>query len=131
MAEKLKPCPFCGGDVKIINAEELTINHHRSGGRGMRKLQFTLTLCIIMAVLFAACNGSKAEPANAASVIDTRGSYNNVFERVGYGNSYDIVYHKQTKVMYVVSEGEYNRGSFTLLVNSDGTPMIYKTEVGE
>lgn len=24
MAEKLKPCPFCGGDVKIINAEELT-----------------------------------------------------------------------------------------------------------
>lgn len=32
MLEKLKPCPFCGGDVKIINAEELTINHHRSGG---------------------------------------------------------------------------------------------------
>jgi hypothetical protein len=30
--EKLKPCPFCGGDVKIINAEELTINYHRSGG---------------------------------------------------------------------------------------------------
>ncbi len=32
MLEKLKPCPFCGGDVKIINAEKLTINHHRSGG---------------------------------------------------------------------------------------------------
>lgn len=32
MLEKLKQCPFCGGDVKIINAEELTINHHRSGG---------------------------------------------------------------------------------------------------
>lgn len=36
MAEKLKPCPFCGGDVKIINAEELTINHHQSGGERMK-----------------------------------------------------------------------------------------------
>lgn len=96
----------------------------------MRKIQLTLTICI-MAVLFAACNGSKSELANAASVIDTREAYNNVFERIGYGNSYDIVYHKQTKVMYVVSEGEYNRGNFTLLVNPDGTPMIYKSEVSE
>ena len=26
MPEKLKPCPFCGGEVEIINAEDLTIN---------------------------------------------------------------------------------------------------------
>ena len=26
MLEKLKPCPFCGGEVEIINAEDLTIN---------------------------------------------------------------------------------------------------------
>jgi len=97
----------------------------------MRKLQLTLTICIFMAVLFAACNGSKAEPANAASVIDTRENYNNVFELVGYGNGYNIAYHKQTKVMYVVSDEYYNRGNFTLLVNSDGTPMIYKEEVEE
>ena len=97
----------------------------------MRKLQFTLTLCIIMAMLFAACNGSKAEPANAASVIDTREDYNNVFEQIGYGNGYIIVYHKQTKVMYVVSDGMYNRCSFTVMVNPDGTPMIYKAEVSE
>ena len=92
----------------------------------MRKLQLILTICIIMAVFFAACNGSKAEPANAASVIDTREDYNDVFEQVGYGEDYIIVYHKQTKVMYVVSDVAYNRGNFTLLVNPDGTPMIYK-----
>lgn len=97
----------------------------------MRKLQITLTICIFMAVLFAACNCSKAEPANAALVIDTRENYNNVFELVGYGNGYNIVYHQQTKVMYVVSDEYYNRGNFTLLVNSDGTPMIYKAEVSE
>lgn len=97
----------------------------------MRKLQLTLTICVIIAVLFAACNGIKTEPANAVSAIDTRENYNNVFEQVGYGNGYNIVYHKQTKVMYVVSDVDYNRGNFTLLVNSDGTPMIYKAEVRE
>lgn len=97
----------------------------------MRKLQLILTICIIMAILFAACNGSKAEPANADSVIDTREDYNNVFERVGYGEDYIIVYHKQTKVMYVVSAEYRNKGDFTLLVNPDGTPMIYKSEVSE
>ena len=97
----------------------------------MRKLQLTLIICIIMVVLFVACNGNKTGSANATSVIDTRENYNNVFELVGYGNGYNIVYHKQTKVMYVVSDEYYNRGNFTLLVNSDGTPMIYKAEVSE
>ena len=94
----------------------------------MRKLQLTLTICSIIAVLFGACAGSKAEPANAVSVIDTKEDYNNVFEQIGYGNGYNIVYHKQIKVMYVVSDVAYNRGNFTLLVNPDGTPMIYKEE---
>lgn len=43
-------------------------------------------------------------------------------------NCYDVVYHKDTKVMYTVSRGAYNNGTFTLLVNPDGTPMLYKGE---
>lgn len=39
-----------------------------------------------------------------------------------------VVYHKETKVMYVVSNGTYNRGTFTLLVNADGTPMLWEGE---
>lgn len=42
-----------------------------------------------------------------------------------------VVYHKETKVMYAVSGGSYNSGQFTLLVNPDGTPMIYEEEKGE
>ena len=38
---------------------------------------------------------------------------------------WSVVYHKTTKVMYVVSNGSYNCGNFTVLVNADGTPMIY------
>lgn len=37
-----------------------------------------------------------------------------------------VVYHKNTKVMYAVSDGGYNHGTFTLLVNPDGTPMLYE-----
>lgn len=36
-----------------------------------------------------------------------------------------IVYHRETKVMYAVSAGSYNNGTFTPLVNEDGTPMLY------
>lgn len=38
-----------------------------------------------------------------------------------------IVYHKETKVMYVVVE--YDRGvGITPLLNPDGTPMLYQGE---
>lgn len=39
--------------------------------------------------------------------------------------TWSVVYHKTTKVMYVVSSGMYNCGNFNVLVNADGTPMIY------
>lgn len=47
---------------------------------------------------------------------------------VDYKYDYDVVYHRDTKVMYVVSRGSYNCGTFTLLVNPDGTPMLYEPE---
>lgn len=41
-------------------------------------------------------------------------------------DSYRIVYHRDTKVMYAVSAGGYNAGNFTVLLNSDGSPMLWK-----
>ncbi len=38
---------------------------------------------------------------------------------------YYIVYDKYTKVMYAVSDGAYNRGTFTLLVDANGNPLLY------
>lgn len=40
--------------------------------------------------------------------------------------SYCIVYDKYTKVMYAVSNGAYNMGTFTLLVDADGNPLLYE-----
>lgn len=41
-------------------------------------------------------------------------------------DDFEIVYHRDTKVMYAISQGSYNYGNFTLLVNADGTPMTYQ-----
>ena len=37
-----------------------------------------------------------------------------------------VAYNKYTKVMYAISIGGYNGGNVTLLVNADGTPMLYE-----
>ena len=35
---------------------------------------------------------------------------------------------RETKVMYAVSSGGYNVGNFTLLVDADGKPLLWKGE---
>ena len=49
-----------------------------------------------------------------------------MFVEVERAGSWQVVYHKDTKVMYAVSFGAYNLGTFTLLVNADGTPMLWE-----
>lgn len=48
------------------------------------------------------------------------------FVQVGRFNGTNIVYCKQTKVMYAISCGSYNNGTVTLLVDADGTPMLWE-----
>ena len=82
----------------------------------MNKLKQAL---IIFALLFILSGCSKVD--NVAN--------NNVpssFVIVEQTSIWQVVYHKETKVMYVVSLGGYNCGSFTLLVDSDGSPMLYE-----
>lgn len=38
---------------------------------------------------------------------------------------WQIVADRETGVMYVMSAGFYNWGTFTLLVDADGKPLIY------
>lgn len=45
--------------------------------------------------------------------------------------SWKVVHHKEIKVMYVVSAGYYNGGTFTLLVDQNGDPMIYGENYAE
>ena len=75
-----------------------------------------------MAATLAAC-GNKVEKTDS-SVGDHETK--SMFVSVEDTGIWAVVYHRETKVMYAVSRGSYNNGTMTLLVNADGTPMIYK-----
>ena len=76
-----------------------------------------LIMAVIMAAMLAACG-------NEVESVGDHGT-KSMFVQVEYAGSLEVVYHRDTKVMYSVSHGDYNRGTMTLLVNADGTPMIY------
>lgn len=86
----------------------------------MKKLIVFLIAIALCACLFVGCNGSPEVGENV--------SKSSSFVIVEDGNSYYIVYHKDTKVMYSLSAAGYNCGSLCLLVNPDGTPMIWEGE---
>jgi len=50
---------------------------------------------------------------------------NGYFKTVVFDSHCCIVYDPNTMVMYTISTGSYNWGTATLLVNPDGTPLLY------
>lgn len=73
---------------------------------------------VVVVLFFVGCNNTN----NSVKADDS------VFITISYKAEYQIVYDKETKVMYAMSDGSYNRGSFVMLVNADGTPKLYKGE---
>ena len=75
-------------------------------------------IIVSIVLMFAGCTSTRAE---AKEVDDS-----NTFILVDADYYCWIVYHKDTKVMYAVSRSGYNAGTYTVLVNADGTPMIWE-----
>ena len=78
-------------------------------------------IIVSIVVMFAGCASTRAEAKEVDDVDD-----GNTFVLVDADYYCWIVYHKDTKVMYAVSRSPNNIGTYTLLVNADGTPMIWK-----
>lgn len=81
-----------------------------------RKLAYILILSML---LLSGCN-KRIESVNDNNK-DT-----SMFVLIEREGTWVIVYHKETKVMYAVSYGTYNSGTFTLLVDADGKPMLWE-----
>ena len=80
----------------------------------MKKL---LLICgLLFTMLLSACSAAKIEHEE---VDDDQKS---MFVCCESTISWRVYYHRETKVMYVA----YNGHGWTLLVNPDGTPMLYK-----
>lgn len=87
----------------------------------MKKWWATVLAAMFILFLFS-CGG--AEVSTEQENKETEKSMFVVVERVDFG--WWIVYHKETKVMYAISNGSYNQGTFTVLLNADGTPMTWE-----
>lgn len=81
----------------------------------------TTALILALCIIFTGCNENPTE----SKVVEETPS---MFVVVESSMLWHVVYHRDTKVMYTVSRGSYNLGNFTLLVNPDGTPMLYEGE---
>lgn len=83
----------------------------------MKNITIILLALIILMMPLIACvpnnNANETQPGESRMVIIERTI------------TYDIAYDRYTKVMYVISTGGYNCGNFTLLVDSDGNPLLY------
>ena len=88
----------------------------------MKKLVTIFIAIALCACLFMGCGS----PQVSRSPIYNEDS-SSMFITVEHVNKkWRVVYHEDTKVMYVVSCGDSNRGTFTVMLNPDGTPMIWE-----
>lgn len=82
----------------------------------MKKMIALFTALLMIACMLTACGDHPA--------ADDEAPKESIFEMIegkaGW-SLYAVCYCKDTKVMYSISEG----GTMTLLVNPDGSPMIY------
>ena len=78
---------------------------------------------VIMLVLF--CAGCGATMQTTEDIKDEPTNVS-MFVLIEQGDSYKIVYHKETKVMYAISTGYYNQGNFTIMLDADGKPLLWE-----
>ena len=83
----------------------------------MKQMAIAMIIMLLLAVGCAKVEKveRKPEPINKSR-----------FMEVEHTGAWRIVADRETGVMYAVSLGTYNIGTFTLLVDADGKPMIYK-----
>lgn len=73
---------------------------------------------VVVVLFFVGCDNTN----NSVKASD------DVFVTVSENYDYAVVYDRETKIMYTISKSTYNMGNFTVLLNVDGTPKLYKGE---
>ncbi len=90
----------------------------------MKKKLFCLLLILVLPIslLLVGCGGDSSKgqnPADQIEFVEVGGYY------LGGLYSTQIIVNKATKVMYLIDAD----GAITVMVNPDGTPMIYQGEL--
>lgn len=90
----------------------------------MKKI-FVLILIFILLLTLYACNNNGKSIEYKSRVY----THEPIFVCIESGDEYQIVYHRDTKVMYVISENYSSYGPraiFTVMLDADGKPLLWK-----
>lgn len=87
----------------------------------MKAIKYACVIVAFIAVILLMMYG-----CSVCNEVYIEAKETNMFETIQQTHSYDIVYHKDTKVMYAVCEAGNGVVIFNLLVNPDGTPMLWE-----
>lgn len=82
-----------------------------------KKRLLSVALVVVMVVCLVGCSRVRNESNGDASM----------FMCVEETTCWKVVYHKETKVMYAVSDWSHGSGKFALLVDADGKPMLWES----
>ena len=89
----------------------------------IKRIICLLLAILVISTLFVGCGGVSATP------VEEQYAETDVFVIVEKGNNrgyyYTVVYHKQTKVMYILS----NDNIATVMVDAEGNPVTYEGEL--
>lgn len=80
-----------------------------------------MIIILLMAIMLTGCGVTKVD-RKSEKVTTSR------FIELEVTTEWKVVADKETGVMYAVSEGRYNRGTFTLLVDENGKSLIWDGE---
>lgn len=97
----------------------------------MKKKLLVIMLTVGVCLGIVGCDYSKAERVNSEESNEIPSMFVVVESNNIDGIDGLVCYHRSTKVIYWVSDFGYNRGSLTVLLNPDGSPMVYGEDFHE
>lgn len=84
----------------------------------MSKVEKIILIPLTIFVIIISLTSCKTEGANNIPTERFKVIYEEEY--------FNVIYDTQTKVQYAVSNGTENRGNLTVLLNSQGNPLLYK-----
>jgi len=85
-------------------------------------------LCLAALILLLA--GCEKTTVEDGGIEDGGIRTTSIFVTVEDNYYFDVIYDRETRVMYSVSKYSAGCGVVTLLVNADGTPKLWKADMG-
>lgn len=87
----------------------------------MKKIICALIALVVLVAVLASCSEGTVVEVEGKDAQNT-----SMFIEVERTDYWIVVYHKDTKVMYVISYGVRNSGNFTVMVDRYGFPLVWE-----